>query len=72
MPASVGTFDGNRLHIAYTSYIGNEYQIEIGVAIDRESNSTFPHTWYSAYINMDLAVYDFIPIKVKLGINSRD
>jgi len=55
LPTSVGSFDGNRLHIACTSYVGNEYQIEVGVPIDRESNSTFPHAWYSAYININLA-----------------
>jgi hypothetical protein len=49
LPTSVGTFDGNRLDIACTSYVGNEHQIEVRVAIDRESNSSFPQAWYSAH-----------------------
>jgi len=48
LPTSVGTFDRNCLHIACASYVGNEHQIEVGVPIDRESNSTFPHAWYSS------------------------
>jgi hypothetical protein len=42
LPSSFGAFDGNRLHIAFTTNIGDQDKVEVGVAINGEMDPSTP------------------------------
>ena len=45
--------ESSERNIESWTYVRNEHQIEVGVAIDCELNSSFPHAWYFAHININ-------------------